>query len=76
MNNSKCTSGEATVARINVLGEETISVGIIGTKKVIAICGIVGGHDEAEAESNAVRIATAWNLENDQDQTRSGLAAK
>lgn len=60
-NNGKCTKGEATVARISVFGRQTISVGILGTKKTIAICGFVGEPDEAESEANAIRIAADWN---------------
>lgn len=44
-----------------IFGKETISVGIVGTTKAIAICGLVGEDDEAESEANAIRSATEWN---------------
>lgn len=62
--NGKHTVGEATVERIKIHGQDTISVGIMGTTKAIAVCGFVGAADEAESEANAVRLAMAWNLVN------------
>lgn len=57
------TEGEATVERaMTIRGIPHVCVGILGTKKVIAICGVAGADDEAESFANAVKLAQGWNL--------------
>ena len=61
---SKCTKGEATVATNTINGKPFVCVGILGTRKIVAICGEAGVADEDESTANAVRIATDWNRHN------------
>jgi len=61
------TKGEATVHfEMPIEGVNHVAVGILGTNKCIAICGISGAEDFEESKSNAVKIASLWNaaLEN------------
>ena len=61
----RTTAGEATVdCSMSIRGVSHIAVGILGTKKCIAICGLTGAPDEEESFANAVRIATDWNARN------------
>lgn len=57
-----CSQGEAIAASISVHGRQSIAVGIVGTKKCIAVCGYAGDEDEGESWANAKRIASDWNL--------------
>ena len=63
-----CTKGEATIHPAMPMpifaGRKCVVVGIIGSKKVIAICGDTGAADEKESIANAIRIATDWNERN------------
>ena len=57
-----CTDGEATIEpEMNIKGVLHVCVGILGTNKVIAICGLSGADDEKESLANAYRIASSWN---------------
>lgn len=58
---SDCSKGEAVATILSVDGRQTIGVGIVGTRKCIAICGYPGEPDEAESLANAQRIADDWN---------------
>lgn len=40
-------------------GEKHIAVGLAGTGKILALCGVSGANDEAESAANAVLIAAA-----------------
>lgn len=60
------SDGEATVAEIGYEGRVAIAVGILKTKKIIAICGYMDSNSEdiEESRANAVIIAAQWNLFN------------
>jgi hypothetical protein len=56
------SKGEAVVsAAMNIDGIPHVCVGIVGSSKVISICGVSGAADEAESLANAHRIANDWN---------------
>jgi len=57
-----CSDGEATIEpAMKINGIPHICVGILGTNKVIAICGVSGATDEKESLANAYLIASNWN---------------
>ena len=57
-----CTKGEAVVSpSMKIGGISYVCVGIVGTNKVIAICGLTGANDEPESLANAHRITKDWN---------------
>ena len=63
------TEGEATVMintfknHLNV-DTKMICVGIVGTKKCIALCGEAEAEDGEESLHNAIHIAQLWNESN------------
>jgi hypothetical protein len=60
----KTTKGEATVDRKKIGNRDYIAVGILGTNKIIALCGYADAPDAEESEANAIRIASSWNSSN------------
>ena len=59
------TNGEATVHfDMPINGIKSITVGILETKKCIAICGRTNADDFEESRANAIRIAALWNRAN------------
>lgn len=67
--NADLSSGVATIHPAMPMpifgGRKCVVVGIIGSKKVLAICGYSGAPDEKESIANAIRIATNWNERNE-----------
>lgn len=55
------SKGEAVVQNIMVDNIPHIAVGIVGTKKSIALCGVVDAPDNDESVANAFILADAWN---------------
>jgi len=56
------SEGEAVVsAAMNIGGVPHVCVGIVGSNKIISICGVSGAADEAESLANAHRITNDWN---------------
>jgi hypothetical protein len=59
----QCTQGEAVVRTdMPFKGVNYVAVGIVGTKKAIATCGLSDSEDREESIANANLIAAVWNV--------------
>jgi len=52
---------EVAICDCGINGVKYVAVGFVDTKVAIALCGVVGAHDEDVSREIAAHIATMWN---------------